>query len=61
MTDAEVIRLEEIIDAMSDEEKAVVVRNIDTDILQGEISRRLNRDREQKNAIIGLVNSMEKY
>lgn len=61
MSDAERNKIEEIIDAMSNEEKVVVVRSIDTDILQGEISRRLNRDREQKNAIIGLANSMEKY
>ena len=61
MTDAERNRIEEVIEGMGDEEKAVVVRCIPTDILQGEITRRLNRDKEQQRVMINLVNSMERH
>ena len=61
MTQAEVNKINNIIEAMSDEEKAVVVRNLPTEFLQGEITRRLKRDKEQNNLILELYKSIEKY
>lgn len=61
MTNAESIKLEEIVEAMSDEEKTVAVRCIPTEILEGELSRRSSRDREQTDRLRELVNNMERY
>ena len=61
MTDAEVKRLEEIIDAMGYEEKVVAVHSIPTEILEDELKRRSKRDMEHKELIKNLVDSMEKY
>ena len=61
MTNAEVIKLEEIVEAMSTEEKLVAVRCFPTDILEGEINRRLTRDKEQNDRLRELVNNMERH
>ena len=61
MTQAEINKINDIVEAMSNEEKVVVVKNIPTELLQNEITRRLNRDRELRELITNLVNSMEKY
>lgn len=61
MTNAEVIKLEEIVEAMSEEEKLVAVRCIPTEILEGELSRRSSRDREQNDRLRELVKNMERH
>lgn len=61
MTNAEVIKLEEIVEAMSHEEKVVAVRCIPTEILEGELSRRSSRDREQNDRLRELVKNMERH
>ena len=60
MTNAEINKLEEIVEAMSYEEKLVAVRCIPTEILEGELSRRSSRDREQTDRLRKLVNNMER-
>ncbi len=61
MTNAEVIKLEEIVEAMSTEEKVVAVRCLPTEILEGELSRRSSRDREQNDRLRELVKHMERH
>ena len=61
MTNAEVIKLEEIVEGMSHEEKVVAVRCIPTEILENELSRRSSRDREQNDRLRELVKNMERH
>ena len=61
LTKAETDKIGQIIESLSKDEKIIAVRNFPTEILQNEISRRLKRDKDQRNALKEMVNAMDKY
>ena len=61
LTEADTAKVTEVIKAMSKAEKIVAVRNMPTEILQNEISRRIKRDKEKLRGFKELVESMEEY
>lgn len=61
LTKAETDKIEQIIESLSKAEKIIAVRSFPTEILQNEISRRLKRDKDQRNALRDMVNAMDKY
>lgn len=61
LTKAEVDKIGQIIESLSKDEKIIAVRSFPTEILQNEISRRLKRDKDQRNQLRDIVNAMEKY
>ncbi len=61
MTNAEINKLEEVVDAMGYDEKVVAVRCIDTEVLLGEITRRLITYKEQNERFKDLITCMERH
>ncbi len=61
MTNAEINKLKEVIEGMSHEEKLVAVKCLPTEILEGEIKRRLTVYEEQNDRFIKLIESMERH
>lgn len=61
MTQTEVEAIESVIDSMSNLEKAVAVHSIPTEILQNEITRRIQRDKAAMKQIKSIVDAFEKY
>ena len=58
---AEAEKIERLVGNMSNPEKAVAVHKIPTEILQNEITRRIQRDKAALNQIKGIVDALERY
>jgi hypothetical protein len=61
LSPAEAEKIEKIIGNMSNHEKAVAVHSIPTEILQNEITRRVQRDKEVIKQIKSIVDALERY
>lgn len=61
MTQIEIEKIESVMDAMSNEEKAVAVHSIPIEILQNEITRKIQMKQAAINQIKGIVDALERY
>lgn len=55
LTTSEVEKIEQIIRSMNYKEKSVVAKQIPTEIMQAEITRRLNRDKQKMEALKNIL------
>lgn len=61
LSQGETEKIERIIGNMSNGEKTVAVRKIPTEILQNEITRRIQRDKANLRGVKAIIDAMEDY
>ena len=61
MKQNEIEAIKSVIGSMTNYEKEIAVHSIPTEILQNEISRRMNRDREALKGIRNILGALDEY